>query len=120
MNLLQAILEHGLSIRQVPKEVISKLSIKHFEEGDEVEIWMPTIKHFEKDGVKYAKKRMERFYETFPEGRKFAVRKSYPKFGGQWMCKQVGNINSSVPWNSKKDNLAPTLNESINLFLKTL
>ena len=34
------------------------------------------------------------------------------------MCKQVENTNSSIIWNSKKDNLAYNLKESVNLFLK--
>jgi hypothetical protein len=44
--------------------------------------------------------------------------KKIPQHPGYWMCKRVNNTRSRVEWNDKTDNLAPTLEESINLYLR--
>jgi len=37
MNTLEKIEHYGISIRQIPKVVISKYAMRHFKEGDEVD-----------------------------------------------------------------------------------
>ncbi|NDB65561.1 MAG: hypothetical protein EB168_07835 [Euryarchaeota archaeon] len=38
-------------------------------------------------------------------------------YSKHWMCKQIGHNQRLVKWDATKDNLAPTLEESIQLFL---
>lgn len=90
VEVLATIVQYGLSIRQIPLKVVSTYHIRHYKEGDEI---------VEIKGVEYCR------------------RTRIPANPGYWMCKQVRNTSSMVSWDIKTDNLAPTLSESVALFL---
>lgn len=98
-DLINTIVEYGLSIRQIPYSVSSCYEIRHFKEGDKII------------------ERTVRTQDGFVK-RQYCVRTNIPKNAGYWMCRQVKSTNSQVQWDSRIDNLAPTLEESVQLFLK--
>lgn len=120
MNTLEIIKKYGLSIRQIPKEVVSLYSMLHRKEGNEIvyhDIDMSNRKY-----ELYKKKLINRQDFIFDDERQRAQRMftkevRIPKNPGFWMCKQVNSTNGSVTWNKKEDNLAPTLEDSVKLFL---
>lgn len=121
--MIDIIIKYGLSIRQIPLVVTNKYYYlgKELTENQVLEVWKPDLAYFEATkGCGSPKNRMIDFYLKFPEGRTLIVETKVPKNAGYWMCKQVKHTSSTVRWNTKKDNLAPTLEESINLFLKNL
>lgn len=91
MNIIETIEKYNLSIRRIPDKVVSVYEISHILPGDEI------IGH---------------------NGRQFARRTKIPKNAGKYMCQSVKNTSSMVQWNTKTDNLAPSLEESIALFLQ--
>lgn len=90
-ELTEIIEKYNLSIRYIPKESRETHEIRHFKEGDEI---------------------IEQY------GRKFCTRVKINKNGGKYMVKEVNDTSSMVQWNTDKNNLADTLEESIQLFLK--
>lgn len=92
MNTLTAIIVYGLSIRQIPQQTRRLYDPRHMKQGLE----LVTI-----DGIKYAQQI------------------KIPKHAGYWMCKQITSTSAQVVWNTKTDNIAPTLKESVDLFLAT-
>lgn len=91
---IQALIEkHNLSIRRIPMEVQSLWSAHNVKEGDEI---------------------------VEVNGRQFVRTVKIPDHAGWYMVKQVNNTDSMVRWSYKTDNLAPTLQESIELFLSKL
>lgn len=86
---LALIIEHGLTVRQIPHETVSMYG---YREGS------PLMKNAEL---------VER------NGRKFQRVVKVPKYAGMWMAKQCKNTSSNVSWSSKRDNLAPTLEGAV-------
>ena len=102
MDTLEVIKKYGLSVRRIPESVYDVYEISHYKDGDEI---------------------VER--KTARSGGGFYMRKMckrtiIPDNAGHWMCKQVENTDSRTLWSIKTDNLAPTLEESVQKFLSTL
>jgi hypothetical protein len=91
MDIAAVIAEYSLSVRHIPRQLIEVNEIRHRRDGDEV--------------------------FAAPNGRQFVKRVVIPKHAGMFMVKAVSNTFSTVRWDARKDNLAPTLEESIRLFL---
>ena len=79
----------GLSVRQIPLEVIEIFDPRHGLRGGELIQWR------ERPMVKIVR---------------------IPEHAGWWMCQKVGHTSSGVSWDKKRDNLAPTLEESVALY----
>lgn len=96
MDTLQTIIKHGLAIRRMPLSVTTDdLSTKTLKEGDEI---------------------------IFTCGDWYRVKRTTitKKHGGWWMCKPFEDTSKTINWFKETDNLAPTLEESVELFLKNL
>lgn len=127
MSTLDLIKKHGLSIRQIPEVVHSLLIMSRFEKGDEI----VTVEIPEKTQA-LVRREMERLKEpaetanyvedpvTGKIRRRFAKKARIPKNAGYWMCKVSNHTSSTEHWDKKVDNLAPTLEKSIELFLSKL
>lgn len=108
MNIVEIIEKYNLSIRRIPDILTETNDIRHYREGDEI-----VILTVDKVAPKFKKS----FAERFPEGRKFCRRYKVPENAGKYMVKRVDNNFSAVSWDARKDNLADTLEGSIELFL---
>ena len=86
---LALIIEHGLTVRQIPHETVSMYG------------------HREGSSLMKNAELVER------NGRKFQRVVKVPKYAGMWMAKQCKNSWSSVEWNLERDNLSPTLEEAV-------
>ena len=129
MNTLEAIIFHGLAVRQIPLITVSEYDFDHYMKnthrvkdflfaGESIKMWKPEIDYFEKNyGPTEAQAIMKNFYMRFPEGRKFMVLTQVPDNAGYWMCKQYPRTSSSMEWKKAECHLAPTLEESVKLFL---
>jgi hypothetical protein len=117
-EILSAIVNHGLSIRQIPKTVTSLHEVRHAKPGDNI------VEH-ELFGHDFD--RLKR-YVTSSDNWRFddASRRVFrryvrtirtPKYAGFWMCQQVTNTSSTVLWRKTDHNLASTLEESVRIFL---
>lgn len=93
MDALSIIKEYGLSVRQIPEMTVSRYEMRHFKEGDEI---------------------------INVKGKDYCLRYRKPLNPGYWMCKQVQTTDSTVNWNIKTDNLAPSLELSVKLFIEGL
>ena len=117
-ELLNIIIEHGLSIRQIPKFVVNTHEMRHYnsEKHTIIEIELKEKWHY-----KYWK---DKYPNSIDEDkivyRKYVQENKGPQNAGCWMCKQVKNTSSRVEWSIKDDNLAPTLLESITIYLKSI
>ena len=96
-DILDAILKYGLSIRQIPTELTEIINTGDPQSGDVVTEWPKESNHT----------------------RCVVQRVTIPKHAGYWMCQQVKDTSSAVRWNIKTNHLAPTLEESVALFLKS-
>ena len=121
IDTLAEIVKHGLSIRQIPLRVFRALEMQHFQPGDEVvesEVggrqydWLKRF-HRNPDNYRFDDAQQKVF-------RRYARRTIVPEHAGCWMCKQVTDTGSTVVWDIRTDNLAPTLAESVALFLSRL
>jgi len=92
---LDIIDKYNLSIRKIPNEIVSILEYQHYKKGDEI---------------------------VTPEGynREMVKRTIVPPNAGWYMVKQVNNAMSTVKWNKESCYLAPTLGESIALFMTSM
>lgn len=124
-TLLDLIIENGLSLRQIPKTVTIAYSFdqKLFDREPGWEI----IENVSKQNVteeQYLKAKTKLFpdpnfrWENGTIYRKCMKKISQPEHAGWWMCQKVVDTSSTVLWNKTKHNLAPTLAESVSLFLK--
>jgi len=111
IDILAEIIKHGLSVRQVPITIISICEIQHKKEGDEI-IIRPVRERFKNPDTGV--------HSWVPVERPFCKRTTVPKHAGYWMCQIVNNTSSQVQWDFKRDNLAPTLPESVKLYLDKL
>lgn len=94
MDTLKIILDHGLSIRQIPLQVVSVYDFRHFKDGDEV--------------------------LDLPNGVKRVRRVKVPDHAGWWMVQKVGHTSSQVHWSYKQHPPAPTLDDAVKAYLATL
>jgi hypothetical protein len=86
---LTLIIEHGLTVRQIPYEVVSHWG---YREGD------PILKNSE---------------IVEKGGRNYMKQVKIPTHAGKWMAKKCVDTNSQVHWNIKNDNLSDTLQEAV-------
>lgn len=94
MDVLQVIEDYGLSIRHIPHKIVDLHNIRHFRDGD------------------------ERFYSEVYKG-EMCRRTTIHRYAGYWMCRQVISTSATVTWSAEHHFLAPTLEESLALFLAT-
>ena len=93
---LDTILTHGLAIRQVPWTVAGVYEMRHYKpDNPEYEV------------VDYG-------------GRTMCRRTQVPLRAGYWMCQTVESTTQTVLWNYKDHHIAPTLLESVQLYLASL
>jgi hypothetical protein len=83
------IIEHGLTVRQIPFSVTTRWSFR------------PNKELY--DG--------EKIVEI--KGRKFVERTRVPVNAGRWMAKKCNHTDSSIRWDMKEDNLSDTLQEAV-------
>lgn len=121
-KILSAIIEHGLSIRQVPLEVVSLYTFSSgltFENPEIVEHEV-TDKSLKKHLTEKKQNDPNWRFDGEKVFRRFIRVVKIPNNAGHWMCKQVSNTSSRVEWSSKTDNLAPTLEKSVEKFLAAI
>lgn len=117
---LSAIIKHGLSIRQIPLEVVSLLTFSsglNTPENPEIVEYEVTDKGIKKYLLEKKQNDPNWRFDGEKIFRRFIRIVKIPKNAGFWMCKKVSNTSSRVEWSSKTDNLAPTLEESVKKFL---
>lgn len=116
--LIQAITNHGLMVRQIPNEVVSKWRINPYTRDElpadaEIEIHKPSLSDF--NGNQHA---YDQYYKNFPNGRELWVERRIPTHAGYWLTKKATHTSTAVQWSLTDDCLAPTLNESVALWLQ--
>lgn len=124
--ILSAILEHGLSVRQIPATVreVWGYNEKLMKPEYQVE-WLVvdnklTQEQFDTRISRGFISRDVFKYEDNKLWRKFMTDTRIPQNAGYWMCKKVTSTSSTVTWDIKKDNLAPTLGLSIAAYLNSI
>jgi len=122
MDMIQIIEKYGLSIRQIPKETRALYDMRHHKEGNKIVYSSLDMEHI--NYIPFKKKRGDDSGLIFDDANQTIKRRytevlTVPNKAGYWMCKQVKSTSSSVQWNIKKDNLASTLEKSLQLFLTT-
>ena len=120
MNTLQTIIDHGLSVRRIPLEVVSLSELQHAKEDSEIVEYPtdPTYAAFHDkyhtDSPNFRKDESGIWY------RRYVRTVHIPNNAGYWMCQSTSNSTSSrVEWRTKDHHLAPTLEESVSLYLAT-
>jgi len=115
-DILKIIKENGLSIRQIPDQVVALYELRHFTEGDttveEIIRKNVTQKDFEYLSKHFTDKTLIRF-QGGNIYRKFCRRVKVPKDAGKWMVKEVHNTSTSVRWDSRTDIPFDTLEEAV-------
>lgn len=122
IDTLTVIVEYGLSVRRIPPTVTHTREMHYHREGNTiVEVDVTDRFGFE------AARRLARDGSNwrFDEDHKRAYRRytqwvTVPEHAGYWMCQQVSDTSSTVMWNTRKHHLAPTLSESVKLFLDSV
>lgn len=122
-NTLDAIKVHGLSVRQIPLQVVHLYSMSHRPGTD-------TVRHKLPDMTPARFAFHVKQHSTSPDfvldhaaqevWRVYTREVTIPANAGCWMCQQVTWTSSRVEWSTKRDNLTPTLEESVGLFLSRL
>lgn len=123
IDFLQIIIDEGLSVRQIPFQVVEVYDATHCRDGDEIFTrngieTFPGDPDKKDDWGRTNKQKRDEFDKRFPNGRKFCRRIRIPQNPGYWMCQKITGTSSMIQWSTKKDNLAPTLQESIQLYLQ--
>lgn len=125
MTTFEATQHYGLSLRRLPTEIVETNEMQHARPGDitvESEVKSMPYERYEqwvkRPGTNPDNWRFDP--ETRKVYRRFTRRFRTPKHPGWWMCKQVDSTSSNVSWSQKTDNLAPTLDESVQMFLAGL
>lgn len=121
-EVLDTIIKYGLSVRQIPTQVRSLFTMDHYNPLEhtifEEKIIVPnSYMYWKKQDPLYANKHVRFDDDKQIVYRKYACEIKVPTHAGYWMCKQVKDTSSKVQWNIKTDHLAPTLSQSIILFL---
>lgn len=88
-NTLDLIITHGLTVRQIPHEVVN--------------MW----------GYREGKLIPNGAQLVSVDGRKFIKTVKIPTHAGKWMAKQCHHHDASVQWDLNKDNLSYTLEEAV-------
>jgi hypothetical protein len=124
--ILSAILEHGLSIRQIPASVREVWGYNEKLIKPEYKIeWLVvdsklTAEQFQTRIDRGFLTRDVFKYEDNKLWRKYMTNVRIPQNAGYWMCKKVTHTSSTVQWDMKTDNLAPTLGLSIKAYLNSI
>lgn len=108
-EILQVIHENCLSVRRIAPEDWQTVDIAHYREGDTITTL--TVDQVHPNSKTY-------FAKHFPNGRKFCRRRIIHDTDGHYMVQKVTDRGSICRWDYKRDFGAPTLQESISLFLK--
>jgi hypothetical protein len=125
MKTLEAIERYGIAIRQIPREIVSMFNFDGDENriykgvrGELVEIEIPEgfrgyvrHKHLNNPAYRITDTTVYRRYLRFV---------IIPENAGYWMSQESGGTSSTMTWNTKKHNLAPTLGESVELCVKCI
>lgn len=124
-QVFDAIIKYGLSIRQIPHEVISLYSMDHYDPlkhtvVEQVVTLKGVYKYWKTQDRSYCNKHIRFDDDKEIIYRKYAKEIKVPQYAGYWMCKQAKDTSSRIQWVMRTDNLAPTLNKSVGLFLKQL
>jgi hypothetical protein len=90
---LNIIDKYCLSVRKLPEKIISTYEMRHHVEGNEI---------------------------VELHGRKMTRQTKIPVHAGWYMTTQTRDTGRIVMWDIKKDCLAPTLKESLSLFLEKI
>jgi len=107
-EILDAIEEHFLSVRRIPLETVSVYEGHHRDRHPDGETILRDVKR--KIDGKYTSVKAE-----------YVRVVTVPKFAGWYMCQSLaGTTRSCIDWNRKEHNLAPSLSESIGLYLESL
>lgn len=118
MDTLEAIIKHGLSVRQIPMQVVSLMEMRHHNEGEEIveeEMTKYGFAWYKKNAIDSTNWRFDEAAQRV--WRRFARKVRVPTDAGCWMCRTTPGTGSMIEWNTKRHNLAPTLQESVALFL---
>ena len=98
MNTIEAIITHGLAIRQIP-EIVYSLYYVHprltTPPGAEILV-------------------------NPSNGREMYRTARIPSNAGYWMCQKCTDTSATMNWNLKKHHLAKTLEESVQMYLDSL
>nr|WP_229649898.1 hypothetical protein [Vibrio splendidus]MCC4881873.1 hypothetical protein [Vibrio splendidus] len=89
-NTLALIIEHGITVRQIPRVVVSNWS------------FLPN---------QQPKDENERFVKV--GSRVYLEKTSYPSNGGMWMAKACTSTSAGVRWSMNEDCLSETLQEAV-------
>ena len=126
MDTLELIKKYGLTIRQIPKEKVHYISYNSDKSGEypteereiATNVSEETFQHVLKGGVWDA--------HVFRRNKKGTIFKKclkitkIPHHAGYWMTKQINHTDTLVGWNKQADNLAPTLEKSVEMCIKKL
>lgn len=126
-EILSIVEEHNLSVRRIPSGdrvsiyTLSPRESKKYEEGtlflaeNESVLTYTVAEAYPKMTPRMVESHIKKF---FPDNKVYRLKKveAY-KDGGYYMVKRVDNTDSSVQWDKRKDNLAPTLEQSILKYL---
>jgi len=125
MDTLTAIEVHGLAIRQIPREIVSCYSItKHKPENEIVETectalnFGPWVENHKDDVELMQHYRID--YENRKIYRLLTLETKTPENAGFWMVQPSRDTSSMMRWDKKQHFLAPTLAESVQLYLASL
>jgi hypothetical protein len=125
MNTLDLIKAHGLALRQIPLSVSRLSEMRHHKEGNE--IIKTVLKDMTPSRYAYHKKHHSTSADFELDDTRQQVTRLYsrsiriPGNAGHWLCKSTNNDTSSrIEWSCKTDNLAPTLEESVSLFVSKI
>jgi len=125
METLEAIERYGIAIRQIPREIVSIFNFDGDENriykgvrGELVEIESPKESHeyirsTRQDNPAY------RITDTTVYHRYLRF-VTIPENAGYWMSQESRGTSSTMTWNTTKHNLAPTLEESVELYVKCI
>lgn len=131
MDILAIIKAHGLTIRQIPHITINrwhstgKINPKHTPFLMDIKIDDRGYSKMKASLLQYESKADNQYGYRFDDNeqriRKMIAREiTIPEHAGWWMCQSIENTSSMIGWNIKEHNLAPTLEESVGLYLSKL
>lgn len=125
MGTLEAIERCGLATRQIPREVISLYAMRHHLPGNKVVEeetkslnFGPWLAKHGGDAEFMRNYRID--HETKKIFRLYTQSVRVPEFAGYWMVQPSSSMGSRMDWNLKEHFLAPTLAESVSLFLASI
>ncbi len=123
-ELLSSIVSHGLSIRQIPLKVVSQHDMRFHKEGNEIVEWDVPCDKPGAPSYEWLRSQNSASFiyddATRKITRRFTRETTVPKHAGWWMCQTVGDTSSRVEWRKDHAHLAPTLEESVRLFLSSI